>query len=847
MRDAVRRALPAVVGLVLFIVSLEVLRSELQSVTWQQLSADVLATPRSGLAAALLLTTASYVLLTGYDFLALASVGRHLPPLRVAFTSFLAYAIANNVGLALLSGASVRYRFYTRWGVSARELSGIVASYSATLWLGLLLLGGLSLSVAALPAGLSIGHAAARLAGWLMVIASFAYVVIAFVRRKPIRMRGIELRMPSPTIAATQLALSVADWTIAGAVLFVLLPDRDIPFVPVLGAFLGAQVLGIVSSVPGGLGVFEGLMVLLLKPYVDATELVPALVVYRAVYYLLPLTLALVFLVVDFIHQRREDATRVGVALGRATEILTPRLLAVFTFLCGTVLLFSGATPAAAGRLALLDRILPLGIIETSHFLGSLVGAALLLLSQGLARRLDAAYLLSVFALATGIAASLLKGADYEEAILLSTVLGLLWRAQPAFNRRAALFETRFSLSWILLTAGAIAASVWLGLFAFKHVEYSNQLWWQFELHGEASRFLRATVGIAIAVVLVTLTRWLRHAPHEIETPTDEQLQIASEVIATHSSSAANLVYVRDKTILFDDEKDGFVMYGVQGRTWVALAPVGPLERLGDLIRLFVERCDDFGGIPVFYEVPKEQLFRYADFGLAFIKIGEEGAVELPQLTLDTPRSSRYRQGLRRLEKQGATFRVVPKTEVPCLIPELRRVSDDWLASKAAGEKGFSLGFFDDEYLSRFPVAVIEREGRVVAFANLWPAPNKYEVSLDLMRYAHDAPRDVMEALFVHVILWARDQGYERFCLGMAPLSGFEQSPVAPLWNRLGGFLYQHGESLYNFQGLRAYKQKFDPVWEPRYLVYPGGLKLPRILADVAALIAGGYRKILIK
>src|SRR6185503_17888729 len=96
-----------------------------------------------------------------------------------------------------------------------------------------------------------------------------------------------------------------------------------------------------------------------------------------------------------------------------------------------------------------------------------------------------------------------------------------------------------------------------------------------------------------------------------------------------------------------------------------------------------------------------------------------------------------------------------------------------------------------------------------------------------------------------HLLVWGQAQGYRRFRLGMAPLSGFERSPVAPLWNRLGAFIYEHGETLYHFQGLRAYKEKFDPVWEPRYLVYPGGLRLPRILADIAALVSGGYRNML--
>jgi phosphatidylglycerol lysyltransferase len=104
-----------------------------------------------------------------------------------------------------------------------------------------------------------------------------------------------------------------------------------------------------------------------------------------------------------------------------------------------------------------------------------------------------------------------------------------------------------------------------------------------------------------------------------------------------------------------------------------------------------------------------------------------------------------------------------------------------------------------------------------------------------------------MEALFVHLMEWGKEQGYTWFALGMAPLSGFKPSPMASRWNRVGGFLYQHGESFYNFQGLRAYKEKFNPVWEPRYLAYPGGLHLPRVLADVSALIAGGYRRIFVR
>jgi phosphatidylglycerol lysyltransferase len=157
------------------------------------------------------------------------------------------------------------------------------------------------------------------------------------------------------------------------------------------------------------------------------------------------------------------------------------------------------------------------------------------------------------------------------------------------------------------------------------------------------------------------------------------------------------------------------------------------------------------------------------------------------------------------------------------------------------------MGGFDEDYLKRFPLAIVEQQGRVVAFANMWLGADREEMCVDLMRYHHEAPSGVMEALFVHLFEWGKAHGFHWFALGMAPLSGFERSPMAPLWNRLGAFLYRHGEAFYGFQGLRAYKEKFNPEWEPRYLVYPGGLCLPRVLADVSALIAGGYGRIFVR
>jgi phosphatidylglycerol lysyltransferase len=343
------------------------------------------------------------------------------------------------------------------------------------------------------------------------------------------------------------------------------------------------------------------------------------------------------------------------------------------------------------------------------------------------------------------------------------------------------------------------------------------------------------------------VVRLLRPAPPETHPPTPAELEDAARVIEHQSSTLPYLVFLRDKTLLFDETREGFLMYGVQGNSWIALGgPVGAHPTHRDLIRTFLERVDDYGGQPVFYQLPPDRLHLFADYGLTFAKLGEEARVALGAFSLDGAARKPLRLAVNRFEKAGGSFRVVPPEEVPRRLPELRRVSDAWLEGKRAAEKGFSLGFFDPDYLRRFPLGLLELDGELAAFVNLWPGAGKEELSVDLMRFSDAGPRNVnlMDVVLTHLMLWGRAEGYRWFNLGMAPLSGLEITAVSPMWTKLGSFLYRHGTAFYNFEGLRQYKSKFDPVWEPRYLAYPGGLSLPRVLADATALIAGGYRGI---
>jgi phosphatidylglycerol lysyltransferase len=289
-------------------------------------------------------------------------------------------------------------------------------------------------------------------------------------------------------------------------------------------------------------------------------------------------------------------------------------------------------------------------------------------------------------------------------------------------------------------------------------------------------------------------------------------------------------------------------MYGCQGRSWISLFdPVGQPAEWPELIWRFIALATDHGGRATFYQVRGETLPLYLDAGLRAFKLGEYAYVDLRQFTTKGTKRSHLRQAINRGERDGLEFSLIPPSDVPALLPGLRAVSDAWLEAQETREKGFSVGTFHPAYVSKQPFALVRQRGELVAFANLLCTELKSEASVDLMRYLPLAPPGTMDFLFTKLMWYFQEQGYERFGLGMAPMSGMASHELAPRWHRFGRLLFDHGETFYNFRGLRSFKDKFDPVWEARYLVTGGGLAPLLTLADVATLISGGLRGMIAK
>ena len=521
-----------------------------------------------------------------------------------------------------------------------------------------------------------------------------------------------------------------------------------------------------------------------------------------------------------------------------------PWTSALLALAAGVMLLASGATPSEPVRFMRLIQITPVYLIEAAHFLSSILGLALVLLAFGLRARLDAAWAATIAVLLLAATLALLKGFNWEETAALIALAVALAPFHGAFPRKSALTRMEITPGWLVSAFCVLVGVGLLGLWSFQHSDYADRPWWRVMVDADAERASRAWAGAALALFAIGVWRLFASAatpPVVGEADPDFQRVRAILAQAEAAEPSSNLALLGDKRFLFSASGESFLMFGVRGRTWLALGPpVGRRDERMELMWRFRELADSHAARPGFYGLGADDLPEAVELGFSIQKVGESAAVPLDTFSIEGRKRGNLRRAWRKAAEEGATFQIVQGDELGSLLPELQAISDEWLANHAGGEKGFTMGAFLPRYVAEFPMAVVREHGRPVAFATLWTTAARSAFSMDLMRYANSAPKNIMDYLFVELIAWGRAQGYQAFEFGMAPLSGLEDRPLAPIMSRVGNLLFERGEEIYNFQGVRRFKGKYDPLWQPRYIAGPHRWLIPILMADVGLLASGG-------
>lgn len=842
--------IPYLLALLLFGLGGFALHRLLVSVDVHAVAAQLQQTSPHLIALALLATLAGYLCLAGYDWAALRHIGRPLPVPVVLTGGLMAYAFGNTIGLTAVSGGAVRWRVYSGLGLDGRDVAAVSTFTAVSFGVSVTLVGLAALAIhpAALASVLPFTASTVRLLSVAAILAIVMPLIWASVSGRRVSLGRLTLKAPSPRNLAAQLMISIGDIGFSALALYLLLPGDAPGFATFLAVFAAASMAAVVSHVPGGIGVFETVIIAAMPSGTGVESVAAALLLYRLIYFLVPFALALLAMSLFEAWRavgsarRTTLASRVFAAVEPAfgaVAPLAPLLLAVMVFGSGLWMSLSSLLPPTTKAAETAEALFPLAFVEGSALITSALGALLIVLSLGLVRRSLGAFWLVIMTMLAGAVFALMQNTETEQAGSLLLSVAILLPFRKAFHRRSMLTHAALTPGWLALLASALLGVGFLLFFAHKGTPYANDLWWRFAVDERAPRALRSGLLAALVVGAGSVILLLRAPRIRPARPNADTLAAAEAVVMAGDNPDAAFALTGDKTILMSDDHQAFVMFAACGNSWLSYgAPVGESEAAEEVGFTFVDAARRAGARPVFYETGPSSVPLMLSLGMTPHKMGEEAVIDLTRFSLDGPARKKLRTSHARAGRDGLSLQLVMPPHSDELLARLRVISDQWLSAKRSREKGFSVGRFGACWLNRWPLALVCLGDEIVAFANLLVTENRSRAAIDLMRHVSRAPAGTMEFMFTALMLRLKQDGYTALSLGMAPLSGLSPERSGLLWDRFGAFLYRNGGTFYNFEGLRAFKSKFDPEWVPHYIATPSGMPPLLPLADAARLIA---------
>lgn len=798
--NRVKIPLKVVFYLVMAAVVIMVARTMFQEVSAEKMKSILHGAAWWELGGVMLLGVVAFLATGLYDLIAARQAGVQVSKRSAFQIGLMSQAFTNFAGMGGLTGGVIRTREYIALGASKTAAVGVSAAVWASNTLGLLVL-----LLLTSPLAVEIDGRV----GVLVLVACLYLPVFLFAGR--IRIGHVDLRataygaMPMREKLA-MIAVSAVDWIAAGLFFWVCIRLFEVQIDPwhALFIYATATVVGVISFLPSGLGSFDVTVLLLFHRLgVDTSSIALALIVFRIAYYLIPWLGALAYW----------GRKTLGLDEAARRQTVMAHSLWVTMVLSSAVLFASAFTPEITSRVRLLQEVVPDNLRQASHLTLLMMAVVLLVLARGINKRIRRAWELALVVNIIAIFALLIRGLDWEEAVLMFLfALGLV-AARGAFTYETMNFRWRdLAPSMIPVLVLPVALYIW---------------------HGFHAPVLLYTF---FAGIVALAGMFSRHRLLSFTGPGVEETKHFEELLATYGgNSYTHLFYLGDKEIFSSSDGQAALLYRPYGRILYGLGdPFGDPDSFHLLVGEFIAFADENHMSLVIYELDERHLSLYADEGFTFTKLGEDATVDISAFTVVGNRGKTMRRIINHFREEGLTFEVLPSPLDADTLKQLREISAKWLGSRQ--EMGFSLGRFEEDYIQRAPVAVACSQDRIEAFATLMPV-DAATTSVDLMRIRPDAPSGTMDGIFAHLMRHAHEQGYSFFNLGMAPMSNTGNRPHSHGREKLLHLVYDYGGKVYGFHGLRTYKQKFKPRWSSRYLASLEPTKMLPALLGLLELI----------
>ncbi len=552
-----------------------------------------------------------------------------------------------------------------------------------------------------------------------------------------------------------------------------------------------------------------------------------------------------------FLKKELRDRTRFGVW---SVSVLTGTM--------GLVNLWSSVFPGDPARIEWLNLFLPIESRADAHLFSSICGFLFLTMAVHLRRRKRMAWLITLGLCVASVISHLVKGLDYEECILALILMVQLILMRDVFTARSdrptIAQGTRHLIAALVFTVayGTLGFLMLEGNFEIEgrvhHFGWLDALAQTLTMIFTAdnsgvspnSQYAILFVNSIYAVGLITIAYaiWMLLRPVLLKNISKADRILVRQIIDEYgNSSLARLALLPDKEYYFSPTRQSVIAFVVKGRSAIVLGdPIGPMADRMETVYAFREFCRYNDWFPAFYEVSPDQLETYGKMGWHWIQIGEEAIVDLKAFHLKGKSNQSLRTAMNRLTKTGHRLVVYDPPINPDLIEQLKPVSDEWLRHKNGSEKQFSIAWFDRRHLECYQIAVVyDDNDRIIAFTDLLSGYNKKEVTIDLMRHRADVENGTMEFLFVSLLNHFKAEEFDTLSFSLSPLAGVGATSTSPAIEKGLRRFTKYLNRFYNFNGLHQFKHKFQPNWEPRYLVYPSLKCLPEIAVGLVRADSG--------
>lgn len=825
----------------LFALALWTIHRSVSSIKFSQVRHEIIDIPGNLLLLALGLTASSFLALAFQDYVALWSTGKRISFLRAALGSFIAQSVAHSTGFSILIGGALRCRYYMSEGLSFADTMKVQLSFSGTFGMATCILLGLSflldpsLAAAQVP---FLPAATVRVIGALLLAGPVAIFIWRSVHVGPLRLLGRQIDMPDTRHLLPQTLLSLADVSCMGGVLYVFMPPGlHISYPALIGLFAVAMTIGVTSHVPGGLGVFEATILFLVSPPPELLPaLVSALVMFRFIYYFVPLVLGGLSVAVTEAARHRGRLRALSESVEGGGSPVVPMVFAMLAFVTGTFLLASSALPSTQWRMTFLNNFLPDGIVETSHLLSAVAGTLLLLLGRALSRRLAQAWWVTEVLLAASTVLALAKGLEYEVGALCALLFVALLPCKSQFYRGGRLIDQRLTPVWLLGIVTVVLGMCWLLAFAYRHLNYDQTALLQFDLHRHAPRSLRAVVIMLVTLAGALIWQSLRAIQPRTAIGGDIDYRRLRRLVQQARPSAAHLALTGDTSLLWAAEQDAGLSYAAHGHSLIGVGdPVGPRERWADLIWDLRDLADRRGGRVVFFDTAGETMTIYLDLGLQAMRLGLRTYLSLAGIDPAQWLAVASPGAALPAAASDLTVTICQGEETDRVMSEIAAISDAWLEAHQLRERRVIYGHFSRDYMARCPVAVLRHKGVIRAFAVLWRGAGRGECEIDLLRWSPAAPARTAQQLLAGILAWAKSERIDRLGLGLQPALDETDPRIIAFWQAVQPAAEQH---LTVAALITAGQPDLPLSSEASYLFHPLG-ELGQSLRDLTELIIG--------